>query len=303
MTPRCQCGRPSPDAFLCRDCADKLRRVLDDLPGDLADLQRAATRQTRGPLGLGSEERFGERRDTRSPWEPVGPPVDGALGDAGWVYAPGASDLLWTAGNTLTTWVRHLCESRGIGVPERGESLPAWLSGRIEAIRQDDAAAQIYDELTWLAGAINSEILGPPPPDEFFGLCDAPDVRVEITDAGLRPVPGTCGTKLWGPRDAQRVKCPVCGQDYTRAERHASMLHEMRDRLGSVSAVAAVLTTLGRPVTIKQIDGWLYRGLISPRGNSVESGRIVRMVLVGDILERLDELARRAATRRARIAA
>lgn len=312
------CGGPVRDANLCKPCTRELERAIAELPADLRDLELVATRQAAGPLGLG---------DPARQWD--GPPEDGALGDEPWVFAPAAADQLWAAANTITTWIRHLCETRGIQSPTatRGTHqtvrqlhidrnrmhvrtrrvfvpspdqplgpLVEWLLTNLDAIRQDEAAAQIHDELTGLHTENERWILGRPGLDEYFGVCDAPDVRVEQGDDGtLHPVVSTCGVHLFGITDAKHIDCRACGARYTRSERETAMLRQMADRLATVRQAASALTKLGRTVTVKQIDGWLRRGLIVARG--LDQNRH-RLVLVGDVLTQRQAVLDRAATRR-----
>lgn len=312
------CGGIVRDANLCKACTRELERAIAELPADLRDLQLVATRQATGPLGLG---------DPNRQWD--GPPEVGALGDEPWVFAPAAADQLWAAANTITTWIRHLCEARGVQSPTatRGtyetmtrlrvhrnrahvetvrvftpspdqpmRPLVEWLLANLDAIRLDEAAAQIHDELTGLHAENERWILGRPGLDEYFGVCDAPDVRVEqAADGTLHPMVSTCGVHLFGVSDAKRVDCRACGATYTRSERETAMLRQMADRLATVRQAASALTKLGRAVTVKQIDGWLRRGLITARG--VDQNRH-RLVLVGDVLTQRQAVLDRAAARR-----
>jgi hypothetical protein len=281
----CQVCDAQTSAFLCARCTAEIERALAELPADLTDLQAVATRQAAGPLGLG---------DPARQWD--GPRQDGALGDAGWVFAPGAADQLWVVGNTVTTWARHLASSRGVELPAWvADALTAsrWLLSSLDAIRHDEAAAQIHDEITSLPVENRRWIMPPPPEEEFHGLCDAADVAAELEGQDVRLSVGRCGTQLWSREQAQRIDCPVCGASYTRAERQASMLTELVDTLGTVRQVASTLTTLGRPVTDKQIRNMLGRGLIAARG------REPIMVRVGDVLDQREKMLRRAGKRAA----
>lgn len=308
----CAVCQAATDAALCRRCTDEIERALAELPADLENLEAVATGQAAGPVGLG---------DAAHQWD--GPRSDGALGDAPWVFAPGAADQLWVVGNTLSTWIRHLCEQRGCAVPRlvtvdtiaaRGSltrgavfsstaSVAAsadaarWLLAHLDSIRLDVAAAQIHDELTALPVENRRWITLPPPAEEFHGLCDAPDVRAELDGDHVTPRISTCGTRLWSREGAQRIDCPVCGASYSRAERQTSMLKELTDTLGTVRQVAATLTSLGRSVTVKQIDHWVRRGFVANRGG------MPKLVRVGDVLDQREAFLKRAAARRKRTAA
>lgn len=317
------CGAAA-DAYLCRRCTAEVERALAELPADLADLQAVASRQAAGPLGLGHGH-YCERADPRAAWQSLDAPTDEP-----WVFAAGAADQLWAVGNTLSTWIRHLAESRGIEPPRASRGiwttrrrlriarnraqlrtervfipstdqpvavLIAWLLSNLDSIRLDEAAEQIHDELTSLPVENRKWIFGKPPAEEFYGLCDAADVRADLDGDHVTPRVSTCGTKLWGAREAKRIDCPVCGASYSRAERHASMLTGLADTLGTVRQVASTLTTLGKPVTVDQINRWVKRGLITERGARP------RMVRVGDVLAQRTAVRERAAARRKTTAA
>ena len=202
MTTCTNCHRPSPDAMLCWTCTRTLEQAIAELPADLRDLQLVDTRQAAGPLGVNWYRQ----------WD--GPFEEGSLGDAPWEFAPGPNDQIWCTANTVSTWVRHLCESRGLQPPTatRGKWLAHrrlvirrnradWLTGRvwipspeqpitllvhwllahIDSIRQDEAAAQILDEFTGLHEQNERWILGRSGLEVFAGRCDA-------TQVGFTPV-------------------------------------------------------------------------------------------------------------------
>ena len=322
------CGGMVRDARLCRPCTRELERAIAELPADLRDLQLVATRQAAGPLGLG-HGRINERANPDSDWAHVGEPTSEALGDAPWEFAPAAADQIWAASNTITTWVRHVAEARGIDPPAatRGTHdtvrflridrnrmhvhtrrmfvpspeqplapLVAWLLTNIDALRQDEAAAQLHDELTGLHAENERWILGRPGLDEYFGTCDSPDVRIEqLEDGTLTAKVSTCGAHLFATADAKHIDCRTCGVSYTRDERTAAMLRQLTDLLATVRQCASTLTKLGEPVTIDQVRGWLRRGLITQRGVDQNGDRMVR---VGDVRDQRLAMIERAMARR-----
>lgn len=345
---RCDVCDAETDARLCLGCTAELEQALAELPADLTDLQAVATLQAAGPMGLG---------DPRRQWE--GRPTAEALDVMPWVFAPGASDLIWTAANTLTTWVRHLCESRGIDAPQIAERrhqirrlavvrnrwawryidvftpfgnqplapIATWLLANLAAVRQDEAAAQIHDEITWLHTSMDAAIVGRAGLEEFYGRCDSPDVRVlparpvaapigprcygltscghgscdEIRDAEtghpLVTVLGRCNADLYAEPDADVIECRACGVGYTAAERKKAVREQGRDTIGTVSEVVAALTKLGRAVHVETVNSAIRRGRIQVRGLNGHSHRLVR---VGDVEAYLDETAARVAERAAK---
>jgi hypothetical protein len=192
---------------LCRGCLAAIEHTLAETPADWTDLTAVATRQATGPLGLG------DNRNGRQ-WD--GPLSTGALGDAPWVYAPGAADQLWAMENTLVTWARHIAETNRLELPDtrrpqfttttttrltirhnrmrmyvhvehHEQSTPTepsailaarFLHANLRLIAIDQAAFEIHDELTALAEENQRWSLGGSIPTLFAGKCDAPDVRV-----------------------------------------------------------------------------------------------------------------------------
>jgi hypothetical protein len=112
MNNRCRCGRPCPDAFLCRDCAERLALDLEALSHYLPELTVVLTRQQRTTDG---------RTRRPAPAElaggtPAAPPARKLTASESGVslvatalqFDPAASALLTEARNTLSTWCRHL---------------------------------------------------------------------------------------------------------------------------------------------------------------------------------------------------
>lgn len=122
------CSRPSPDAFVCTGCADALRRDLGDMPALLADLEVTLTRQDvlRDASKPPAFHRGGA--DNSADGKPLPPHLRSrdagyALPSTPWPYSQAAGVELDDAVNTLSTWVRHLHDARGL-------SLPAWTTAR-----------------------------------------------------------------------------------------------------------------------------------------------------------------------------
>jgi hypothetical protein len=135
-----------------------------------------------------------------------------------------AAMLINQAGNTLSTIVRDLCESRGIDVMRAFRVVPAdfpgplmpgwkragrcwsptnaemalWLSGAVHAIACDESAGQWRAEIDSLVRAIQ-RVIDRPVKIELLGLC--------ITQMDNRK---TCDTALRAPEDAIEVRCPKC---------------------------------------------------------------------------------------------
>jgi hypothetical protein len=163
----------------------------------------------------------------------------------------------------------------------------AWLLDHLDSIRMDEAAAVIHDELTGLAAENDRTILGRAGDDEFYGVCDVPDagVRSDVDEQGRVMVElfrseRTCGAQLYGPKDAEKVRCQACGAVYETGERHATMRARLPGSLGTLAEVAGALTKLEEPVTVKALQHAMDRGLIPECGRDPQGHRLVR---VGDV--------------------
>lgn len=122
----------------------------------------------------------------------------------GHVNAP-ASDLHDDARNTMGSWVRHLCESRGVGPPELATAvrMARWLHANVRAIANDEAAGELVDELADLRKRIEHTV-NRPQPRKFLGACPTWD---EETGKA-------CGRKLSAPEEAVEVRCRDCGETH-----------------------------------------------------------------------------------------
>lgn len=260
MSAECRVCRARADAYLCRRCTGTLEQAIAELPADLRDLELVAARQARGPLGLGSPGRFHERTDPDGEWEPSGPHTPEALGEAAWEFAPGAADQIWAMGNTLSTWVRHLVETRGLTALPPKVALTSWLLSNLDAVRQDEAAAEIYDELTGLHAENERWIIGRAGAEEFAGRCDAAQVTFEQdADGQLVPVAAICGAALYGNSLEPKVTCQACGMNYSMTERREERDKQINDQLARAHQIANALTTAERPLPPALLRKWIQR--------------------------------------------
>lgn len=290
MTRPCDVCQADTDAYLCRRCTAEVERALAELPADLTDLQAVATRQAAGPLGLGHGHYVELGRN--------GAPnvaIDAAT-DEPWVFAVGAADQLWVIGNTLSTWTRHLCETRGLEPPRASRGtwterswwtlriernrmridthrqrvfvpspdqpladLSRWLLTNLDAIRLDEAAAQIHDEITGMRRENHRWIIGRGHP-MFAGRCDAADVRADFQpDGTITPHVGVCGADLYGYLTERVVRCTTCGAEYDLAERKRWMLDQVDDQWATAHVIADALTNLDEPLNAATLRSWVAR--------------------------------------------
>lgn len=131
-----------------------------------------------------------------------------------------ASELHDDARNTMGSWVRHLCESRGVEPPELATAvrMARWLRANVRAIANDEAAGEFVDELADLRKRIERAV-NRPQPRKFLGACPTWD---EETGKA-------CGRELYAPDDAIEVWCRACHQTHN-CNRLQLLLHADLER-------------------------------------------------------------------------
>jgi len=280
------CGAQT-DALLCQRCLRELRQSIAELPADYDDLGHVSARAARGPLGLGDPSRSCERASKDDAWEAPGSHTPEALGDAPWMFAPAAADQRWVIVNTLTTWIRHLAESRGLRTPSlthrvtRGlyahrnrihwhvetivsttvAPLSNWLLAHLDAVRFDEAAEQIHEEFTGLHVENNRWILGRSGMEVFAGRCDASQLSFTLgPDATLVAVAATCDAALYGHDNEDDLRCQACGTRYSlRARLEEMQQRQINEQLAPAHTIANALTTIDEPLAPSLLRKWIER--------------------------------------------
>lgn len=183
----CACGKPAPDAFLCRACSERLRRALGDLPALIADLDITLTRQA--VTGA-----HGEGKPTKKDAQPLSLHIGAA---------EVASDLRYK----LATSIRYLTEQRGIvDLPaDNPTSMANWLLKHCDSIRLDPAGPDIASDIHAVSAAIMDVVDLPKTRSQFkVGMC--PEVYEE----------GACPGEVWAHLPAEdlgvisTLECRCC---------------------------------------------------------------------------------------------
>jgi len=261
MTECTRCGAKS-DQYLCRDCIRRARSTLRGLPRLMRHLAEAAVGQTRlGDIGrhtpyrsrhelygeselashiecLPARDRMGYAVDT----DAVAEVADGPADDLADLYesrlarqqsalrkllAAGgvnerASTLHAEVVNSLSTWIRDICETRGVD-PQLENADPValcgWLNRHIDMIANHPAADEFCDELDERVRQA-LRIINRPRAPRYVGPC--PQMVDEAHDEDCSEKhPHKCDTALRATHNADHVICPECGA-----------LHEDLDELG-----------------------------------------------------------------------
>lgn len=194
MAVNCACGRPAPDAFLCKACSGRLERALGDLPALIADLDITLARQA--VIGAHSP-------DGGKPPKKDAQPLP---------FHKKAGDVRADLRHTLVTAVRHLTEARGIteGPEDNAPAMAKWLLRYSDSIRLDPAGPDIANAIHDITHRI-VDVIDLPTTRGRFKVGDC----VEVDEAGA-PCPGEIWVHLPAEDLGQRatVECRVCHKVY-----------------------------------------------------------------------------------------
>lgn len=264
------CGRPSPDTYLCPRCADHLEKLLAELPALLRDLEVTISRQANA----------GRPEQTQR-----GKPGTTVL------YDPGdhASRLADEARMGLSTWVRHLCEQRGYPQPYlmTARSMAVWLTSHVSAIAADEAAGDCYARMQELRHAISRAIdnLAKVLAGQCTATIKALDLAVHGADLAVGYLERPCDAILRTRHGDRMIRCDECGTEYDAVEVWVANLERAREQHLTAEDCARLITRarLGH-VTEPQIRKLTSRGkLFSYRDDEV--GR--PLYLLGELLDLL----------------
>jgi hypothetical protein len=201
----------------------------------------------------------------------------------------GASDRAHQLRNALTTWVRDLHDLHAVRWQECDRCSARWLSGerlhdvegctgewveRVDPlvvseserptsvdlarwlqrhpswIKTHPAAGELHDQLTDAVTACWRVIDTPRDTRVFLGICGYED--------------GECRRELFVSRHSsdEEVICPDCGEVWSVKDRREWMLFQVEDEVGTAALLSAVLTRLGLPVTVGDIQALGKTGAI-----------------------------------------
>jgi hypothetical protein len=286
--PSCgRCVRPvgaGDTAYVCGCCAGELARKLVEA-GDLVDeAEVTAARLAR----YGTGGRPGAEQQLPYHWS--------------------ATDAVWVAGNVLTTWARHVAETRGNAPgrpgPMLGPLCRAGLSCRhlsCQTIRSRARPHPVARAARWLAtqtGWLRHRPEAVEAVDELLDACAllrrTADRPPQLWYAGpCEPEPAPqCRGELYALPGASAVRCRDCGMRHDAGERRAWLLQAARGTLAHATLLATALTALGLDVTPSMVRNYADRGRILAHGAD-DRGR--PLYLVGEVIDILGELAARRA--------
>lgn len=338
-----RCGAKT-DAYLCKRCAGELAVTLSALPSLLGDLDTMMTRTDR--IDAVSTPVYG-RPDLLDIADQLYAAIPArlrsrhgriALPATPWAYSVDAASVIADVRNTITTWIRHIAETRAIDVElapaiegpwhtfcmhgscgeiryDRRSSVMAigWLVRNLESVRMDEAAAAIIDDLERVR-RVAEQAIDRRDPDVFLGRCDGDDVRVDLVGEQIVPRHGECGVDLYAHIGDTKATCLACGLVYDVAARQVDLVARVYDVLAPTTQIAdgltGMLTRGGEPkpgerretieVTPSMIRNLASRGLIADRGLAPDGkSRLYRVGDVVDVLRAREERDRQRRSRRA----
>jgi hypothetical protein len=265
------CGGKT-DLYLCSICVAQLKDTLAALPFWLDALADAAIGQTRmGDGGRGSSRR-----------EPFKGEDDAMLGDPAKLRAQflaegrvnaRASDRLDAVRNCLTTWVRHIADSRGIvfvrvtfigplptGHVRMAAETPAlitFLRTHVQSIACDEGAGELLGDLTGHVRAIE-KIVNRPDRHVWLGACPT---WHESTRRN-------CGTPLWAREDAIEVRCDRCRTTHACDRLKLMLFSDLeREKVPWANILRANKSQPeDRQIPERTLQSWRRMGRLMPRG-------------------------------------
>lgn len=277
----CQSCSADSELWICPRCVEELRAALTSLayglPADgkrssglldaLADVRFKRTRMSGG----GGHRKRGD--ELPAPFEP-----DTEKGKS--TRQEQARVLLKAAGNTLTTIVRDICETRGLDamrafmvvtvdfigplrpgwrhVPSDWRptltEIAQWLATHVQTLACDEAAGQRKSEIDALVRKIERVIDHPPTP-RFCGPC------THYVEHNRH-----CGRLLYAKYEAIEITCSAC-KTVHNIERLTRNLELRADSLRFTSAeILTIMNTLRTPIPERSWRRWRSEGRVKVRG-------------------------------------
>ena len=244
------CSVPQPDtAYICHKCALELDQRLGNVSAWWLELDNVLSRQTR--YGSGSEG----RRSAEIPLP----------------YDPRATEVAFVVSNTITTWTRHICETRPCEFPQWPYIVPSatltgllagFLVGHTEWLRHRQEGAEAFDELTAMTQLLERTI-DRPAPLWYAGPCN-------------------CRRDLYAQPGATTITCPDCEAQYDVSARRQWLLDSAEDHLAHAALISRAITMLGEPVDKMTISRWVAKGRLIAHGVDRDGRALYR---VGDVID------------------
>lgn len=287
--PKCQrCERECRDAFLCQSCSNHIREILRELPWWLDRLLESSVGQVR--MGDGGRnpkpELHGEDLVTDHALTIAQAAAMGRANTA-------ASRLYARAHNTLATWIRDICESRGIDyrmqimesnfigpmaeyqqrrAPRKdpgtletsGTHTPMalWLAKHAPAIAMHEAAGECANDIEDLRLAVERAVNRREAP-MFCGLCpnEVADDHAKDCD---KEHPHECGTRLEARKKAANVTCPSCKATHDVETLQRKIFEDNADYGYTSGEIHTVMNAMGMSIGESTLRRWIAQRALLP---------------------------------------
>lgn len=287
--PKCQrCERECRDSFLCQSCSNHIREILRELPWWLDRLLESSVGQVR--MGDGGRnpkpELHGEDLVTDHALTIAQAAAMGRANTA-------ASRLYARAHNTLATWIRDICESRGIDyrmqimesnfigpmaeyqqrrAPRKdpgtletsGTHTPMalWLAKHAPAIAMHEAAGECANDIEDLRLAVERAVNRREAP-MFCGLCpnEVADDHAKDCD---KEHPHECGTRLEARKKAANVTCPSCKATHDVETLQRKIFEDNADYGYTSGEIHTVMNAMGMSIGESTLRRWIAQRALLP---------------------------------------
>lgn len=275
----CKACKGKAQLFLCGKCVNKLRGDLAELPWWIGRLIESVVAQVK--LGDGGQRQVramhgedelashieplpGCKCEDECDCDPViarSKRQRAALAHAlalGRVNA-NASELHADTANVLGTWIRHLCESRGIEIPALATTvrMARWLHANVSAIANDEAAGECVDELSDIRKRIE-RIVNRPQPRKFLGKCPTWNEQAQKS----------CGKELSASSEAIEVRCRDCRTTHNCNRLQLLLVNDQEREKVTMTRVRYLNRNLPPEYRIpeRSLRQWIADGRLKPRG-------------------------------------
>lgn len=292
-----RCERPVADqAFACKSCAEHVEKLLASTPAFARELETTVAR-------LDRIQRRGVMPDTSTGAGPVVGPICAGYRREHHCDHPSCAEIwpltvalrptalpvdldavkhLDAATNVLTTWCRHVAETRGSEVPRVHKRLretsagvaAAWLTerGNLEWLRHREEVGEAFEQLERAAMTIE-RVVDRLPELWYAGPCEA------------------CGAEVYAQPSATIVRCD-CGDTWPAAGRREWLLAAAEDYLLTIPEILGALPNLlGFELRRQTVHSWVRRSRLKPHGLTANGRETYR---VGDVLDLAATLKRTA---------
>lgn len=279
------CERKS-DLFLCGPCTSDLNNMLKDMPWWLDRLAETSIGQARlsdpGPrqhrVGLEQyadpkpalDDKGGTEGQRRLERDLADQRFRARLLSMGGVNAS-ASDLFDDVQNMLGSWVRDVCERRGVDVPfiPTAVRMSMWLHKHVSALASAECADETFTDVSDAMEKIRRAVNRPAPPK----TCGPCPTYGRHTDKGfvIEDTRSQCGTRLEARENAVEVRCPTCKQTHNVEALTTKLTNDMHYMSFTIKQLLDVVLPRGNEhIPRRTLYDWAAKGRLKATGEEAD---------------------------------